>query len=66
MGEPFFCSLMTHAERVFSMSGSLAFDLLFGGDRGVSLGWDWLRYISFFLRTFDTVLHDRSVSENFL
>jgi hypothetical protein len=56
MKEPFFCSLSTHAERVFSMSGSRALVRLFGGERGVSFGWVWFRYCSFFRRTFDTVL----------
>jgi hypothetical protein len=56
MKEPFFCSLSTHAERVFSISGSRALVRLFGGERGVSFGWVWFRYCSFFRRTFDTVL----------
>lgn len=36
--EPFFCSLRTQAERVFSISGSRALVRLFGGERGVSFG----------------------------
>jgi len=61
MNEPFFCSFDTQAERVFSMSGSLALDRLVGGERGVSFGGAWFRYCSFFRRTFDTVLFCRLV-----
>ena len=56
MNEPFFCSLTTQAERVFSMSGSRALERLVGGGRGVSFGGAWFKYCSFFRRTFETVL----------
>lgn len=35
IGEPFFCSLVTQAESVFSMSGRRDLERLGGGERGV-------------------------------